>query len=673
MKVKSIRQGLAPKLVNGTLPDIDTDFCGKDRPKIKTYMEHRFGKSQVVSVGTLTTMQIKGLIKDLGRVVSLKHDELNFITSMIGDKDTSMFDLIKTSAREPKLKAFLKNNSDLVYMMTPLLDCPKTLSIHACAMIVFPEVMTSEQWCPVRKQQGLIVTEWGGGEMDEAGFLKDDILGIKQLDKFDAILGFIKDNGKVVPNIYDLPHDDEVFRYFSNGWNGDVFQMGSAGLTEYSKSLKPENINDLIASVALYRPGPMENHYHEIYVKCKNEGRPVTYIRGTEEITKETFGLLIYQEQVMQVFQQLGNLTMKEADDVRRAMGKKKLEYIKPWKDRVWLGFEEKGFDSQDFEEIWGAIEEFAKYGFNKSHSASYALTGYVCQWLKVHFPIEYWTASLHYASDEAVLNYLAEIMQAGTIAIKPPDINKSMARMESHQESSSIFWGLNSIKGIGEDTAFQIIEERKENGEYTSFEDFVDRHKFTGSKVKKQTYEALIASGAFDLMYGFAGRENERMKLITQYREDNKVKVANTKTDVFINGTTDARWWWLLLQKKLTGLAFIDYRELAENEGLETVYCTPMEAGQRQDRGMFRSFGGYIVEMKTFKSKRGDFCKVKIESNYKMYTLTLWSEEYKKYKSLLQGAEKKLLIFDAMLKYDEGWSKTNVFTADKDTVLKVL
>lgn len=672
MKIVKIKQGLSPKLVDGTLPDIDTDFCGKDRPKIKAYIEERFGYEQVCSVGALTTMKLKGLVKDFARFHGIDYTEANLITSIIDFKDNSMLDLFKRASAEPRLKAFIKNNSDIFYTISQLLEQPKTLSIHPCAMIIFPSTMSAGEWCPVRNQGGLVVSEWGGTEMDDAGFLKEDILGIKQLDKFDAILKLIEDNGKEVPDIFNLPHDDEVFRYFGNGWNGDVFQMGSSGLTEYSKSLKPENINDLIAAVALYRPGPMENHYHEIYVKCKNHGRPVEYIRGTEEITKDTFGLMIYQEQVMSVFTEIAGLTMKEADDVRRAMGKKKLSVLLPWKIRVGEGFTKKGFSETEFEEIWGAIEEFAKYGFNKSHSAAYALTGYVCQYLKVHFPIEYWTVSLHFASEDGVLNYLSEIMQAKTISIKPPDINRSMATMVSHQESSSIFWGIESIKGIGEDTAIQIIEEREKNGEYKSFADFYFRHVFTGSKVKKQTFEALISAGAFDELYGFNGREQFRMNLISRFRKFKKIKVGNPKTDIYTNGNIQERYWWLLTQKHLTGLAFIDYRELAQSQGIETTFCTALESTVPQESGLIRAFGGYIVEVRISKSKRGDFARLTIEHNYKLFKMIIWAEEFGRYREI-RNSEKKLIVFDSELKFEAKYSKSNQFTINKHSTIKII
>lgn len=673
MIVKKIEKGTFPKLVDGTLPDIDTDFCGKDRTKIKTYIENRFGYEQVCSVGTLTTMKLKGLVKDFARFHSIDFSEANLITSIIDFKDNSMLDLFKRAAQEPRLKAFIQNNSDIFYTISQLIEQPKTLSIHPCAMIIFPDVMEAGQWCPIRNQDGLIVSEWGGTEMDDAGFLKEDILGIKQLDKFDAILKLIEQNGKEVPDIFNLPHDTEVYRYFSNGWNGDVFQMGSSGLTEYSKSLKPENINDLIAAVALYRPGPMENHYHEIYVKCKNQGRPVNAIKGTEKITKDTYGILIYQEQIMSVFTDIAGLSMKEADDVRRALGKKKLSVLLPWKTRVWTGFEEKGFSESEFEEIWGAIEEFAKYSFNKSHSAAYALTSYVCQYLKVHYPIEYWTVSLQFAGEDETLTYLSEIMQAKAITIRPPDINQSHTSMIPNQESSTIFWGIESIKGIGEDTANQIIEEREKNGEYKSFADFYFRHAFVGSKVKKQTYEALIGAGAFDALYGFVGREQFRMNLISRYRKFKKVKVSNPKTDLYTIGNLGERYWWLLNQKHLTGLAFIDYKELAEDMGIETPFCTALESTVPQENSITRAFGGYVVEVRISKSKRGDFARLTIEHNYKLFKMIVWSEEFKENKEAIKNSEKKLILFDADLKYEAKYSRANQFTITKKSHIYVL
>lgn len=851
MKVKSITQLVGKKLRGGSLPDIDSDFPSQSRSKIKTYIEERFGETQVCSVGSYTTLKPKGAIKDLARISSVDFQEANLITAIIdggnnGSGDKTMLDIVKRSSSEPRLKQFIKNNSDIFYILPSILNQPKVRSIHPCAMIVFPKVMSSEEWAPMRMQQNQLVSEWSGYEMDGAGFLKNDILGIKQLDKFTGILDLIKLNGKEVPDIYNLPQEDEVYRYFTNGWNSDIFQLSSAGLTDYSKKLKPNAINDLVAAVAVFRPGPMKSHYHEIYVKCKNEGRLPTFLWGTEEITKETYGLLIYQEQIMQVFQQVAGLTMLQADDIRRALGKLKLAEMMKYKDIAEKGFLAKGCSKEDFDSVWNAVVEFAKYGFNKcisgderiytierhgcrrnkmkptikemfliqeetiwaqknlpnykklhnglldgsygksyslaqfgeakinkikmirfegvrdlfkmtlsdgstvettanhkfptsngnrrldqltpghdkiyvlkhketlatearyydrldiksieysrtdevfdvemhnpfhtftlengictcnSHSVAYALTGYVSQYLKVFYPIEFWTIALNYADEKDTLDYLSEIIQAKKISVRAPDINKSEVSMVSEQDTSTIFWGLGSIKGIGEDTALQIIEERKKNGAYTSFEDFSLRHTFTGSKVKKQIYEGLIASGCFDLLYDYIGKEELRNNLLQMFRNSKKVKLTavQLQKDIYTIGSISERWWWQLQQKNLTGLALINYQDIAEENGIYTKFCTGSEFNARQERDLFRAYGGYIVECRVGKSAKGKYARVTIENNYKQIKLLIWSEEYSEFEHLLLGCEKKLIIFEAALRYDEKYSKANQFTL-KDT-----
>ncbi len=674
MKINSIKVVKGQKLVEGTLPDIDTDFEGRSRPKVKAYMEERFGHDQVCSVGTVTTLKLKGALKDLDRQRDNDYSQANLMTAIIDMKDETMLDLYKRAAMEPKLKAYIKQQSDLFHMLPVLLDQPKANSIHPCAMIIFPDVMSAAEWVPVRKQQGLIVSEWGGYEMEDAGFLKEDILGIKQLDKFADILKLIGENGGEVPDIYNLPHDPEVYRYFGNGWNGDVFQLGSSGLTEYTKALKPQDIEDLIAAVAVFRPGPMENHYHEIYVKCKNEGRAPKFLWGTEEIAKDTYGLLIYQEQVMQVCQRLGGLSMKEADDVRRAMGKKKLEVLQAWKNRVGQGFSERGCEESVFEEVWDVMIEFAKYSFNKSHSAAYAMTGYVCQYLKVHYPLEYWTVALDYANEEKTLTYLAEIFSTKKASIKPPDINGSGIEMHSDMGSKNIYWGIGSIKGIGEETANQIIVERKANGPYTDLMDFIKRHSFTGSKVKKQTYESLISSGAFDSIEDkvFDVVLN-RGGLIKRFREVKKTKIAKPERDPYTIGVLHEKWWWLLKQKELTGLAYVNFDEICVEQGINAPFATPMQIGSRQQKGIFRSFGGYVVDMKVSRSKRGNFARITIEHNYKLFKLVIWSDEYEEFKEQLKGCEKSFILFSAELKYEAKWTKGNQFTLQEHSQLKVL
>lgn len=673
MKVLNIKKTVGKKMIGGSLPDIDTDFETERRGEVKEYIENRFGREQVVSVGTYTTLQLKGALKDLDRQFDNDVYTANVATSIIDMSDSTMLDLFKRSAKEPKLKEYIKRNSDIIHLMPSLLNQPKAKSIHPCAMVIFPKVMTAQEWVPVRRQKGMIVAEWDGEEMELAGFLKLDILGLKQLSKFSEIDSLIKANGKDAPDIFNLPHDVEVYRYFSNGWNGDVFQMGTDNLSAYTKYLKPDNLEDLIATVALYRPGPMENNYHNIYVKAKNEGFEHKALWGTEEITKDTYNLIVYQEQIMAICQQLGGVNEIEADDVRRAMGKKNLKYLSVWKDRLQIGFLKNGATIEQFEETWNMVIEFAKYSFNRSHAAAYAKTGYICQYYKVNFPLEFWTVALTRASEESGLKFLSEIFDSKGIDIKPPDINGSGTKMTSNNDSNTIYWGIGSIKGIGEATAEQVINIRNKYGNYTSFADFFFKHTFKGSKVKKQTFEALITSGAFDALYGFKKDASKRLSLINRFRKFKKVKVSNKKTDIYTIGTLEQPWWWSLHQKRLTGLAFLNYGNLAKESGVETTFANTSELMHPQNHGIFRAFGGYVVEMKTRSSARGTFAFLTIESNYKIYKLILWSNEYEMYKDVLKGCEKNFVLFDAELKFDNRYEKKNTFTLKESSKIVVL
>jgi len=680
MKVLEIKQVVGKKLINGTLPDVDTDFAGRDRPAVKAYMERRFGETQVCSVGTFTTLQLKGVLKDLDKQFDNDFAMANLMTAIIDNEDISMKDLFKRAAKEPRLKRYIKQQSQIFRMMPSILEQPKTRSIHSCAMIIFPDTLKGEEWCPLRKVRPkgqstpLIVSEWGGGEMDDAGFLKEDILGIKQLDKFTDILNLIEKNGKEKPDIYNLPEDPEVYRYFSNGWSGDVFQFGTDTQVGYTRSLKPKSIEDLIAAVALCRPGPMENHYHEIYVKCKNEGRPVEYLWGMENITKDTYGILCYQEQIMQVCSQIGGLSDMEADDVRRAMGKKKEKVLKAWRDRVEEGFLSRGCPQETFNEIWNVLLEFAKYSFNRSHAAAYAKTGYASQYLKVHYPIEYWTVALDYAKKEKGLKFLSEIFNTKEISIVSADINGSDMEMSSDLQSKTIYWGLSSIKGIGLETAKQIIEERNENGPFKDLIEFIDRFNYKGSAVKKQTYEALIACGAFDRLMNIEGAEEKRNNLIKQFREYKKVKVTKPDRDQFTVGSMEERWWWQMKQKELTGLVFIDYKQMVEElTDIPSEFCSIEIASQPQHNRIIRSFGGYIVQAVERSSAKGKFMRLIIEANYNLFNVMIWSEEYARFKKDLKDCEGSIILFNGELAYDVKWAKGNQFTLNKSSRIKIL
>lgn len=293
--------------VTVSLPDVDTDFQGDRREEVKRYMETKYGENQICSVGTYTTLKLKGAIKDLSRQKNVDFGEVNYVTTVLDTDKDKFEEIFENACKKKRVKNFVQENSNVINDLPLVLGQPKASSIHACATLILPEDKDIYNWIPVKKMtlgdgESVLVSEWEGIELEQAGFLKEDILGILQLTKFKDTLDSIKKETGENVDIYSLPMEDEqVYKYFSKGWNGDVFHFGSHGLTGYCKELKPDNVEDLIAAISLYRPGAMENNFHNEYVLRKRGEREVEYVWGTEKSTKSTLGLIVYQEQVMRI------------------------------------------------------------------------------------------------------------------------------------------------------------------------------------------------------------------------------------------------------------------------------------------------------------------------------------------------------------------------------------
>lgn len=315
-----------------SLPDIDSDFPSISRSRIKEYIEQRFGVTQVCSVGTYTTLQLKAAIADLSRVYGVALPIVRKINKMLGKEgEKSIEDFFKTACSNSELKNFIKTNPELLNIIFLILGQPKTSSIHACAMMIFPQEKTMYEWIPVREQKGTIVSEWEGGELDSAGFLKEDILAIEQLDKLTDILTLIEKHHGVRVDLYkDIPKDDsEVFKYFENGWLGDVFHFGAKGLSGYCMKTSPNSIEELGICTALYRPGPIENNFHNDYLLRRSGIKEVEYPIGTEEILEKSFGLMCFQEDILRIVQKLAGFTEEESDEVRKCIDGEELFWTK--------------------------------------------------------------------------------------------------------------------------------------------------------------------------------------------------------------------------------------------------------------------------------------------------------------------------------------------------------
>lgn len=650
--------------------DIDTDVPGEYRPAVKQYMENRFGASQVCSVGTYTTLQIKQAINDVGKIYGASIPTLRRLTKMIEDVKTEE-DFLKLACKRPEINQFLNKYPEMMNVVFLLLGQQKAASIHACAMMIFPKEKTMYEWCPVRKSGDLIVSEWEGGEMDEAGFLKEDILGIEQLDKFTDILNLIEKNTGRKINLYsDIEYDDpEVYRYFTNGWLSDIFQFSAKGLCAYTQKLKPKNMDDVVAALSLFRPGPMENGFHMDYIALKNGEKEPEYPIGTEEILKNTYSVWIYQEQIIKAVQILAGFTEEEADIARAAIGKKKMDKIKKLRPKFVNGyverFGEKGVTKESAEALWEQMEKFGSYSFNRSHSASYAINAYNSLWLKVHYPLEFWSVALSRASEDDFPQYVNEMQQTEGIEIKPVNINKSDINIVADKKDNSIYWAINATKQVGEKAQNQIMEERSKNGEYFSLAEFIDRHTFKGSAVNKSVIENLIYSGAFDMMdetREFSNIFSAREFMLGKYREKNKIKIDKEKDEYFLafeKKKIAKDWWWLLQQKNKSGFAFFDY------EGLVREYLKPkvrngvfynVEDLQNYDGSTYEMVmvGGYVLEVEEREGKKGRFANLLLESNYKFLRVVIFPDDYEENADFFISSKKSILLLSGKANFDK-------------------
>ena len=930
--------------VLSSLPDIDTDVPGEYRPAVKQYMENRFGASQVCSVGTYTTLQIKQAINDVGKLYGASIPTLRRLTKMIEDVKTEE-DFLKLACKKSEVNQFLNKYPEMMNIVFLLLGQQKAASIHACAMMIFPKEKTMYEWCPVRKSGDLIVSEWEGGEMDEAGFLKEDILGIEQLDKFTDILNLIEKNTGRKINLYsDIEYDDpEVYRYFANGWLSDIFQFSAKGLSAYTQKLKPKNMDDVVAALSLFRPGPMENGFHMDYIALKNGEKEPEYPIGAEEILKNTYSVLVYQEQIMNICNQLAGFDLVTCDKVRKSLGKKKLDVLLPLKTKFIEGyvgkFGSKGVTEKNAEILWEQMEEFAKYSFNRcisgsykflrnccrkgvrnptieemylirndlsfakannwlplrskymrlgygecltmcedgrirtrkikdirfagvkqtykitledgryisvtdnhkfptqrgkvmckdlmvgedslfvqlpyektdsqrynftdfrgknwskdhpeclnsrkghigfvktngesakfeyfreqngglgickicgkecrleihhvdgnrrnnenenlisicaschkkihyrefnrtkrgekgypsklikiasikpdkienvydvevddpnhnfcidqgivtcnSHAAAYAINAYNSLWLKVHYPLEFWSVALSRASETDFPQYVNEMGQTEGIEIKPVNINKSDINIVADKKDNSIYWAINATKQVGEKAQNQIMEERSKNGEYFSLAEFIDRHTFKGSAVNKSVIENLIYSGAFDMMdetREFSNIFSAREFMLGKYREKNKIKIDKEKDEYFLafeKKKIGKDWWWLLQQKNKSGFAFFDY------EGLVREYLKPkvrngvfynVEDLQNYDGSTYEMVmvGGYVLEVEEREGKKGRFANLLLESNYKFLRVVIFPDDYEGNADFFLSSKKSILLLSGKANFDK-------------------
>ncbi len=509
-----------------SMPDIDTDFDDEGREKVLNYVVEKYGKNQVAQIITYGTMAAKTSIKDVARVLDLPLNDANMLTKLVPERPGIELDrvlhapLSGAGGLTDKEKENL--SSDDMELIRKLRDIYKTESaqskvlkealilegsvrntgVHAAGIIIAPKDLTEIIPVATAKDSELYVTQYEGTVVEDAGVIKMDFLGLRTLTIIRDALKLIKENHGVEIDIDTIPLDDKkTFELYQHGETNGTFQFESAGMQKYLKDLKPDKFDDLIAMNALYRPGPLA--YIPNYIARKHGKEKIVYeLAEMEEFLKETYGVTVYQEQVMLLSQKLAGFTKGDADVLRKAMGKKQKAVLDKMKDKFISGATKKGHPKDKLEKIWTDWEAFAQYAFNKSHSTCYAFVAFQTAYLKAHYPAEYMSAVLtHHLSNIDKITFFMEEARRMGIPVLSPDVNESKYQF-SVNKRGEIRFGLGAVKGVGEAAVHSIVEERTKNGAFKNIFDFVKRINLRAAN--KKTLENLTYAGAFD-SYGLS------------------------------------------------------------------------------------------------------------------------------------------------------------------------
>ena len=516
-----------------SMPDIDVDFAPEGRQTVIDYVVDKYGKDCVAQIVTFGTLAARNVIRDVGRVLDLPYAQVDVVAKMIPKElNITIENALKMNNELRDLYERDEQIRHLINMAKRLEGLPRHTSMHAAGVVICQKNV--DEYVPLsRASDGTITTQYIMTTLEELGLLKMDFLGLRNLTVIKEAVKFVKKNTGTDIDLYNIDYNDQkVLDYIGTGKTEGIFQLESAGMKNFMKELKPHSLEDIIAGISLYRPGPMD--FIPKYIDGKNNKEQITYdCPQLEKILKPTYGCIVYQEQVMQIVRELAGYTLGRSDLVRRAMSKKKQSVMEKERKNFIYGNEEEhvkgcianGIDEKVAGKIYDDMMDFAKYAFNKSHAAAYAVVSYQTAYLKYYYPVEYMAALMTSVieNNAKVSEYIASSKSMG-IHLLPPDINEGESGFSV--SGKSIRYGLMAIKSIGRNIIDSIIEERNTNGKYKSFKDFIERN--LDRDLNKRTVRNLIMAGAFDSF------EYNRRQLITvhvqvmdQIAEENKKSIT--------------------------------------------------------------------------------------------------------------------------------------------------
>ena len=510
-----------------SMPDIDVDFCINGREEVFKYVAERYGGGEYVAqIITFGKLKTRAVIRDVGRALDIPLHEVDAIAKMVPDVlNIGLDDALEQEPRLVELAEQKPEVANLISICRVLEGLPRHASTHAAGVVIGDKPLMD--YLPLYKgKKGEVVTQFDMKCVEKIGLVKFDFLGLRNLTVIQKTLELIKEQGNLPPDIDNLDLDDaDTYRLLASGDTTGVFQLESSGMKDLLVRLKPECFDDIIALVALYRPGPMESGMIDDFVKRKHGRKQVEYLLPElEPILKETYGVIVYQEQVMKIAGNLANYSMAEADDLRKAMGKKIQDIMDQHRNRFIDGALANNIPNDKAATIFNLMEKFGGYGFNKSHSAAYALIAYQTAFLKTHFPVEFLAALLtsEMQSTDGVVKFIEECRHHD-IEVLPPDINAS--NVEFTVTDGKIRFGLVAVKNVGE-SAIETIIAMRDNGLFTSLIEFCERVDLR--KVNKRVIESLIKAGAFDS----TGDYRSRMMAVLEDATDYGQRVQKEKAD---------------------------------------------------------------------------------------------------------------------------------------------
>jgi DNA polymerase III subunit alpha len=647
-----------------SMPDIDVDFCIRGRAQVIQYVKDKYGADRVAQIATFGTLKAKAAIRDVGRALGLSFAETDAIAKLIpAPKQGFDYPLTEAMKMEPRLGEMMKNDPRIKTLMDHALRLEglvRHASTHAAGVVLSNLPLVDHLPLFVDKEGG-IVTQYDMSCVEKIGLVKFDFLGLKTLTLIHDCLKLIEITHGETMDINRLPLDDKkTYRTLCNGNTTGVFQLESTGIREMTVKIRPNCFEDLVAILALYRPGPLDSGMAEEYIKRKHGKEKIKYLHPLlDTILKDTYGVIVYQEQVMQIAQVLGGYTMGDADILRRAMGKKDPQEMAAQRERFVDGARAKKIDEKKATEIFDQMETFARYGFNKSHSAAYALVSYQTAYLKTHYPVEFMASLMtsEMGDTDKVIKNLSEC-RAKDIEVLAPDVNES--RADFTPIGDKVRFGLAAVKNVGEKAVEVILESRSKDGPFSSLFDFCRRVDMTA--VNRRVIESLIKCGAFDATQvsraRMIGALDDAMKTGQSHQRDESshqidifamlgtpAKGASKPGDVYPQVTEWTSQETLAFEKEALGFYITGHPLDKFDRVLNRITSGTISVLKEKAQPGEIKMGGVVSALKLRNTKKGDrYANFNLEDKTGFIEVITWPDTYKRSAELL-GADDPIFV----------------------------